>query len=220
MPKHAGLEFGCVYAPTLRVSGDFYDFLNLHGGYLGVCVADVVGKGIPAALRMASVRSSLRAFANVGYDLHTVMELVNRQLCRETQTREFVTLAYGVFSPDGRLYNHCNAGHIPPLLLREDKLTQLTAGGLVLGVRPRETYDEEPVVIRPGDIIVLVTDGVTEALNFSHEPYGNERLHDSIRRHQSLDAQSLAQQLLWDVRRFVGLAEQSDDITIVAVRAV
>lgn len=219
-PKHKGLEFGCVYAPTLRVSGDFYDFIGLHGGELGVCVADVVGKGIPAALRMAAVRASLRAFANVGYDVHTVMELVNRQLCRDTHLRDFVTLVYGEFTPDGRLFNYCNAGHLPPLLLRDGKFMDLDTGGLVIGIRPREVYDEEPVVIRTGDVLVMVTDGVTEALNFSGEAYGMDRLRESISRHQALDAQALAQQLLWDVRRFAGLADQSDDITIVVIKAV
>lgn len=219
-PKLKGLEFGTVYSPTLRVSGDFYDFIGLHGGELGVCVADVVGKGIPAALRMAAVRASLRAFANVGYDVHTIMELVNRQLCRDTQLRDFVTLIYGEFTPDGRMFNYCNAGHLPPLLLREDRYIDLDTGGLVIGIRPRETYDEEPVVIRTGDVLVMVTDGVTEALNFSGEPYGFDRLRESIKRHRVLDAQALAQQLLWDVRRFAGLADQSDDITIVVIKAV
>lgn len=218
-PAHAALEFGCLHDPTLEVSGDFYDFIQLHGGYLGVVIADVVGKGIPAALRMASVRASLRAFANVGYDLHTVVGMVNRHLCRDTLSREFVTMFYGVFSPDGRIFNYCNAGHVPTLLLRGDDIIELNTGGLVIGIRAKEVYDEEPMVIRSGDTLVMITDGVTEALGFSREMYGRERLLASIRRHRDLPAQSLAQQILWDVRRFVGLADQSDDITVVVIKA-
>lgn len=219
-PHHPALAFGCVYNPTLQVGGDFYDFIDLPGSDLGLCVADVVGKGLPAALMMASVRSALRAYANDHHDVHTVVERVNRHMYRDTLIGEFTTLVYGVFSPDGRTFRYCNAGHNPPLLLRGDRFIELRAGGLVIGVLPDERFDDEAVTLEPGDLLTIVTDGVTEAMNFEDTAYGQERLLTSIRKHAALDAGQLAQQLLWDVRRFVGLADQSDDITIVVAKVL
>jgi sigma-B regulation protein RsbU (phosphoserine phosphatase) len=200
------------------VGGDFYDLIDLPGGRLGVCIADVVGKGLPAALMMASVRSALRVHAHQSHDIDSIMEKVNRHMCRDTRVGEFATLIYGVFSADNHTFTYCNAGHIPPLLLRGDKLTELTAGGLVIGVQPEETFEQETTLLNPGDILIMITDGVTEAMDFESTAYGRDRLVASIRKHHSLDAQQLAQQILWDVRRFVGLADQSDDITIVVAK--
>ena len=219
LPQHSGLTFGCVYGPTLEVGGDFYDFVELSSGGLGVSVADVVGKGLPAALMMASVRAALRAHARTHDHVEDVVARVNEHLCRDTQVGEFTTLVYGVFAKDGQSLTYCNAGHVPPLLLRGDEFCDLTAGGPVIGLQPT-TFDVETVAIRPGDVLVLTTDGITEAMGFEGAGYGRQRLMSSVKKHRNLDAPQLAQQLLWDVRRFVGLADQSDDITIVVVKAV
>lgn len=218
MSRLKGLELGCIYEPTLQLGGDFYDLIELPDGELGVCVADVVGKGLPAALMMASVRSALRAHAMRGLEVKDVVAEVNRHMCHDTLISEFVTLIYGVFSADGRRFSYCNAGHPPPLLLHGDEFIELTAGGLVVGVLPDETFELENTMLELGDILVTVTDGVTEAMDFDGRAYRQDRLLKSIRKHRSLDAQQLAHQLLWDVRRFVGLAPQSDDITIVVAK--
>jgi len=227
-PRHSALSFGCVYIPTLQVGGDFYDFIELPGGRksasggdgaIGVAIADVAGKGLPAALMMASVRAALRNCAHDEKNLASVMTQVNRHLCRDTLIGEFATLVYGVFSPDGRNFHYCNAGHTAPMLLRNDRLEELTEGGLVIGLQPDAHYDIGTVAIEPGDLLVMITDGITEAIGFSDEAYGRDRLIDSIRRHRGLAAEHLARQILWDVRRFVGLAEQSDDITVVVAQS-
>lgn len=217
-PSHSGLEFGCVYDPTLQVGGDFYDFLELSNNQLGLCVADVVGKGLPAALMMASVRSALRAFAHYGHDLQEVMTQTNRHMCRDTLVSEFATVVFGYFSGDGTKFTYSNAGHLPVLRLRNKKFTEHMTGGMVIGVHEQAGYEVETITIESGDILVFVTDGVTEAMDFQGVQYGWDRLLESIQKHQALNAKLLAQQILWDVRRFVGLAEQSDDITIVAVK--
>lgn len=235
-PDHPALAFGCAYAPTRLVGGDGYDFIELPDGRVGMCIVDVVGKGLPAALMLASVRSALRAEANCGHDTAGVMARVNRHMCRDTLIGEFATLVYGVFSRDGRRFTYCNAGHDPPLLVRDRAITPhttggpvpdgaaditaCTAGGMVIGIDPDTPYNEHTVDLARGDCLVLTTDGVTEALNFQDEAYGAARLRDSIHRHRNLDADHFAAQLLWDVRRFAGLAEQSDDITIVVVRCL
>ena len=219
-PQHAGLEFGCVYDPTLQLGGDFYDFIELPDGKLGVCVADVVGKGLPAALMMASVRAALRTYARSAGEVESVVANVNRHMCADTLIGEFATLIYGVFSADGRTLSYCNAGHVPPLLLRDDRFTELTVGGMVIGVGTEEAFDQAVFALQSGDILVMVTDGMTEAMDFEGRPYDQDRLLASIRRHRSLDAQQIAQQILWDVRRFVGLADQSDDITVVVTKTL
>ena len=218
LPASTVYEFGAVYDPTLAVGGDFYDLVELPKGHIGICIADVMGKGIPAALMMASIRSALRAQADQVYDLDRMIGRVNRLLCRDTLPGEFATLFYGVLAPDRSRLTYCNAGHDPPLLLRGDDFIELTTGGMVLGVMSDTAYERGLVELRLGDIIVLATDGVTTALNFEDRAYGRERLRDSIQRHRQLAAQQLASQLLWDVRRFVGLADQADDTTLVVVK--
>ncbi len=219
-PTHAGLSLGHHYLPTLQVGGDFYDLIDLPSGGLGVCVADVAGKGIPAALLMSAIRSVLRTLAREGDDLPTVLSKVNRQLCHDGLVSDFATLVYGVFSADGRMFQYSNAGHVPPLLLRDGTMHELTVGGPVIGVDPAAEFEIETISVRPDDVLVLATDGITEAMSFSGETFGRQRLAASVYRHCESDARSIARQILWDVRRFVGLAEQSDDITLLVVKAV
>jgi len=218
VPRHPRIAFGAVYDPQLEVGGDFYDFIELPGGNLGMCIADVVGKGVPAALMMASVRAGLRAYAGSLYNIHEIIARVNVRLCCDTLVNEFATLFYGVFSPDGSQFTYCNAGHEPPLLLRGDEVFQLRTGGMVIGIDPDEPYKMDVVDLTSGDLIVAVTDGVTEALNFDDEPFGRRRLVESIRRYRDREAAVLAGQLLWDVRRFVGLVQKADDLTLVVAK--
>ncbi len=230
-PPKAGYDFGCIYDPSLEVGGDFYDFIELPDGDLGICIADVSGKGIPAALFMASIRSTLRAFAPTSDDVTRIMRHVNRQLCNDTLVGEFATLFYGVLSAEGRTLTYCNAGHVQPMILRGHsplkpglaggrEFFELEAGGMALGIRGGESYDHEQIRLQEGDIVVLITDGVPDAMDFQGTAYGRERFLASIEKHRHLDAQLMAQQLQWDVRRFAGLAEQADDITIVVVKVV
>lgn len=217
-PSSDRLDVGAVYDPSLQLGGDFYDFIQWEDGRLGVCIADVVGKGLPAALMMASIRSALRANALQFNAVEKVMELVNRHMCNDTLISEFATAFFGVVSPDARRFTYTNAGHPPPVLLRDKKVSLLGTGGLVLGVLPDTEYESESIELFPGDLIVFVTDGVTEAFNYEGEPFGMDRLLECIQSRAALEAQPLARELLWDVRRFVGLMDQTDDITIVTVK--
>lgn len=217
-PHHSRLTFGTLYQPSLGVGGDFYDFIEFPDGRIGIAIADVVGKGIPAALMMASVRSVLRATALRGLSLARVMEEVNRHLSRDTLVNEFATVFYCVISADGKHLTYCNAGHNPPLLLRHGKITELSKGGLVIGIHRDEQYGQSRIGLSSGDVVLLYTDGINEASNFAGEPFGINRLKDSLRKHGSLEARPIVNNILWDVRRFVGLAEQADDQTMVAIR--
>ncbi len=217
-PHHPALTFGTIYQPSLSVGGDFYDFIALPHGQTGIAIADVVGKGIPAALMMASVRSVLRATAQSGRGLARVIETVNRHMARDTLASEFATLFYCVISRDGRRLTYCNAGHNPPLLLRDGTITELTAGGLVIGINRDERYGQSRVGLQRSDVVLLYTDGITEAANFEGKSFGVNRLTESFRKYGHLEAQQVVKNILWDVRRFVGLAEQGDDQTMVAIK--
>jgi len=217
-PGHPVLSFGCVYDPSLELGGDFYDFSKLPDGRIGLSIADVVGKGLPAALLMASIRSSLRAHAVADGNIAATVAKVNKDMCRDTLPSEFATLVFGSFSPDGRSFAYTNAGHPRPLLLRGDSFIELDEGGTIIGVISSATFDEGVVSFVSGDTLVLFTDGVTEAMDYHGQMYGVDRLRASILKHRDLDAQHLAHQIHWDVRRFVGFAEQTDDITIVTIK--
>jgi len=218
--KHPHIVFGSIYEPCFDLGGDFYDFLELPDGHLGLAIADVAGKGVPASLLMASVRSALRAWADTIYHIDEIVARVNRQLYRDTLSQEFVTLFYGVFSPDGRKLTYCNAGHDPPLLVREGHVQRLETGGLLLGTSSDATYQRGIVELRPGDAMLFYTDGAVEALNFNDQAFGRDRLTESLIRHAGLHGDAIAPNILWDVRRFAGLAELTDDITMVTAKVI
>lgn len=219
-PRHPALDIASVYAPTLEVGGDFFDFLELPGDRLGIGIADVVGKGVPAALLMASIRAALRTYAPGpgGRDPAEVMLFLNHHLCRDTRPDEFATLFYGVIDPSGSQLRYCNAGHEPPLLLRGDDVMRLDVGGILAGAFHDAHYESADVRLHEGDVLLLTTDGATEAMNFAGEVFGRDRLREAILRYRELDATQMARQVLWDIRRFAGLADQSDDIALVVIK--
>jgi phosphoserine phosphatase RsbU/P len=221
-PKHPFYQFGCVYEPTMDLGGDFYDFIQLPGGDIGLVIADVVGKGVPASLTMAGTRSALRSHAAAVSGIPELMCAVNQRLCADTLPGEFVTALWAILDRDQRRITYCNAGHEPLLLLRRGVLHTFDAGGLVLGVEPTATYESQEIALEPDDLIVLSTDGIVEATDYRSDAYGRERLHSSIKLHGAmapdLPITLVAKQLFWDVRRYVGLAPQSDDMTLVVIR--
>ena len=133
---------------------------------------------------------------------------------------EFATAFYGLVSPDGRTLTYCNAGHNPPVLLRDRVPHPLETGGMVLGVRRGERFAKEVVPLRGGDVLLFYTDGVLDAVDFSGESFGHERMVRSLVAKAHMPAPLIARDLLWDVRRFVGLAPQADDLTLVAVKVL
>ena len=200
------------------MGGDFFDFIELPRGGLGFSVADVVGKGIPAALMMVSVRSALRAHAFDVHDVRTTVARVNRHMCRDTLTSEFATVFYGLFDRKQRRLDYVNAGHDPPLVLRGEEVIRLDVGGLVIGIVPEAGFDHGRIEFEPGDRAVFYTDGVVEAANFDGELFGRERLVEALFRYRECGPEELARQILWETRRFSGLSEQTDDISIVTAQ--
>jgi phosphoserine phosphatase RsbU/P len=221
-PKIAGLDLAAVYVPSLEISGDFYDFIELPEGNLGLTICDVMGKGVPAGLLMAAVRASLRAHVGDLFDLSEILRRVNRSLCSDTLHSAFATLFYGVLDMPSMLLTYANAGHEPPLFVRNGQVRPLTSGGTVLGVEPGAAYTRETVKLRKGDVLVLATDGLVEAMNFQDEQFGHERFMAAARAavEKSLPADGIAKHLLWEMRRFAGLRERGDDVTLVVVKVM
>ncbi len=217
-PACPHVEIGALYRPTYRVGGDFYDFIKLPKGNLGVDIADVSGKGVPASLMMASLRSAMRVYAYFTYDVDKIMAEVNRHMCRDSSPGEFTTAFYGVLTPDGRRFTYCNAGHDPPMHLRDGQLSYLETGGMILGVDCTARYERGIVELQAGDILLLYTDGAVEALNFADEQFGRARLAESLMRYADQPAERIVQNINWDLRRFRGLADRLDDLSLVALK--
>jgi sigma-B regulation protein RsbU (phosphoserine phosphatase) len=148
------------------------------------------------------------------------MGRLNRHVHRETAPAEFVTLAIAAFDAQARLLGYCSAGHDPPLIVRGDKVDELRSSGLVLGIDPAERYHERDVDLQRGDLLLLYTDGAVDAMDFSGQRFGRERLMQSVMQNAALEPETAIQNILWDIRRFAGLAEQTDDITLVGLRAI
>ncbi len=217
-PRHPLLETGLIFEPSYHVAGDFCDFLQLCDGRIAAVVADVVGKGIPASLLMASVRGALRAAADSCQGPGELLTRLNRLVFHDTATNEFLTLLLIALDRDARRLTYCNAGHEPLLLWRDGVVRETEEADLVLGGYPDVQYQEYDLSLQPHDRLVLYTDGACEARNFADEEFGRERLHESVARYAEEGAQTMLDNIRWDIRRFAGLAEQSDDLTLVGVR--
>lgn len=216
-PVMPGVDIASVYVPCFELGGDFYDFIPLPGDNLGLAMADVSGKGVPASLIMASVRAFLRAQADNVYYLYEIMRRINLMLCRDTQPSEFVTLFYGVLDLHSRRLTYCNAGHPPPLVLRQGKIIDLGSDNMVLGVNPDEPYTQSFIDLKVGDTLLMYTDGLADAMNFNQETFGRSRIIDAFSK-GGTSADNVAQNILWEMRRFVGLTRRVDDVTMVVVR--
>lgn len=219
-PRLPGVDLASIYVPCYELGGDFYDFIPLPDDNLGIAIADVSGKGVPASLIMASVRAFLRGQVDNVYYLYEVVHRINLMLCRDTKLGEFVTLFYGVLDARNLRFTYCNAGHPPALMLRDGKVTELSGDNMVLGVNPEEPYKQFLVQLKKGDALLFYTDGVPDAANFNQERFGRQRLIDAFREAGDVSADITAQHVLWQLRKFVGIAKRTDDITMIVAKAV
>lgn len=229
VPDMPPFEVAAHYAPTLELGGDFYDFLEL-GGHLGLLIGDVAGKGVPAALLMASVRASLRAFAQQMYHIDQVLERVNAALVRDTLDHEFATVWYGVADPHTLRLTYCSAGHDWPLLVRppadrplqEADVQRLTADGMALGIDPEQKYPKGTVQLRPGDMVIAFTDGLHDALNIEGKRFGGTRLRRAVvellQAEPGASPSRVIDHVLMAVRQHAGLSGRNDDITVIVLK--
>jgi hypothetical protein len=218
-PQVEGYTLAARCQPARETGGDFYDFIEFSDGRLGMVIADVAGKGMPAALLMANARSIWRAEARSGRGPAEILHRVNRSLCRDTNTNGFVTLLYAVLDPTTRQLCLTSAGHPLPLIHNDSELKEIEVYGLPLGLQPDAGYVEVGVSLAPGDTVLLYTDGVTEAVSSSRELFGFERLAALVQREGRRTAEALVERTLAVARAFSGQAGQADDVTVMVLKA-
>ena len=220
-PKIPGLDIAATYIPCFDVGGDFYDFLQIDENHIIVAIADVMGKGMPAALMMSCFRSSVRAYAEIEHadkTIHGIIDKLNKMTCRECTSGEFITFFYAVIDAKERTITYCNCGHEPTVLIRAGQTIDLEKGGLVLGVDNRAEYEIETINLRDDDSLLFYTDGLIDAANFDGDLWGKENLLKTAKEFNSGSAEQMIKNILLYRRRFVGLASQLDDISVVLVK--
>ena len=204
--------------PCRTVGGDFFDYLELSDGRFAFALGDVAGKGAPAALQAAAVQTNFAALAAVGADPAKTMERINSALLRRAVDARFATMFYGVLGPDGDLC-YCNAGQEPPMLVKNGgDVVLLETGGPVIGLLNGVTYDSAVVTMQAGDIVVVCSDGVTEARNVAGDEFGRDRTIEAVRLGYGQKPDVVMDALMAAMREFVGVAPQADDITVLILR--
>lgn len=220
VPPVRGFDLAATSISAMEVGGDFYDFIP-GNERMGMVIADVSGKSIPAALFMALSRTIVRANATHHEKGTEVLQDANDMISADSRSGMFVTLFYGVLDEQTKSLVYANAGHPPPLLMRkgEDRFRALEVTGIALGVVEGMKYEERQIDLLPGDILVLYTDGVNEAINDREEQYGLARLCRTVRGSRDLSAQGILDAILKDIALFAGDQAQFDDITMIVLKA-
>ena len=217
LPTIDGCHLAARWEPAGDLGGDCYDAVELDTGGVVISIADVCGKGLPAALVMSHLQASARAFAASDPRPAAVAANVNRALCRNAGLARFVTFFYATYDAAARRMAFTNAGHNPPLLMRADgSVERLAAGGMVLGVFEHATFEEGETTLSDGDRVVLFTDGITEATDDGGDEFGDERLVDSVRRRSHRPLTHLVDGIFDDVAAHAG-GRMTDDTTVVVL---
>jgi phosphoserine phosphatase RsbU/P len=234
-PKLKTIELIGTCQPARMVSGDYYDYLCLPDGNLAVAIGDVAGKGISAALLMASIQSIMRTQLAAGLPVSVaagvahsqphfctagVVAQLNRQLYASTSPEKYATFFFGVYDENTRMLTYTNAGHLQPLLLHKGQATLLDVTGTVVGAFPAVTYEEQTVKIEAGDLLVAYTDGITEPENEYGEEFGEARLIEVALRHQNLEPKQIAGRIMEAVQLWSKAPELPDDMTVVIARGL
>jgi len=218
IPQVAGFEVAGAWNPASTVSGDYYDVLRLSDHRLAICIADVVGKGVSAALLMANVQAAVHAFAN---DLESPAQMcnkVNTLLHENIATGKFVTFLYGILDGETHTFEFGNAGHLYPILVSSGSARMLDQGGAVLGVFPGWKYENSTIALRSGDRLLLFTDGITEASDADGHEFEETRIASFAKQNAGLSAIELNSRLLAKVTDFCS-AQFRDDATLLVIAA-
>lgn len=221
MPDLEGYAFSAHYTPAQEVGGDFYDFIPMDSGRIGIVIGDVSGKGVPAALYMAKLGSDLRTLAFTERGPAQALYKLNNILAERSRRGMFATLLYAELDTQGGALTVSNAGHLPILVRKRDGSVSMlrSEGGSPLGILPNMQFGEEKTGIEPGDTIVFYTDGIIEAMNGKEELFGFERLEAAVRS-AGREPEAVKKTVIDAVNRFIGLSPQHDDMTLVCFGAV
>lgn len=214
------LDIFASMTPAKDVGGDFYDFFQIDADRIGFVIADVSGKGIPAALFMAVSRTLIRSTGLRGIPSHECISYANRLLCNESLDAMFVTVFYGIYTISTGVIDYTNAGHNPPYLLRRNNVVEALplSQNFIVGVFNDFVYTNSTLKLEPGDAIILYTDGVTEAFNEERQQFGEKGLEKTLKSVPGADSKEIIEAIKEDVTEFSGNEPQSDDITILSLK--
>jgi len=220
IPQIDGFEIAGTWQPARTVGGDYFDILKFADDKLGFCIADVVGKGVSAALLMANIQAAVRAFASESARPAWLCARINSVLCGNIADDKFVTFFYGLLDARKRTLVYANAGHLPPILMRDSgPPVRLTEGGMVLGVSPSSSYKEAALCLHADDRLLLFTDGITEAADANLEEYGDQRIQSVAEDHIADTASELMARVMADATQFCQ-GQFVDDATMIVLAAV
>ena len=216
IPQPPGFQIDGIWHPARITSGDYFDVFALDDKTTALCIADVCGKGMPAALLMANLQAAVRSHASSTIRPRELCGHLNRLMCRNLATGEFISFFFAALDHELKRLIYANAGHNQPILMSGDSVTRLNRGGPVLGVLEHARYDQGDIWLGRGDRLLMFTDGLTESRNAEDEEFGEARLIDLVRRFESSDATRLAGDALDAARRFSNQPPE-DDLTVVSV---
>jgi phosphoserine phosphatase RsbU/P len=220
-PALSGYDVSAYNFPTEEVSGDYYDWVRIYDDQIGIVIADVSGKGVPAAILMAFLRASLRAASHIGYATHISMAKVNYLLWESIERNQFVTAIYGILDASNRTLSYSNAGHNPPLLIRADGETRfIDCGEQPLGMFRETRYHENHLRLDPGDVLVLYTDGATEANSPTGEEFGKDRLVEAVKKSIDRPAHEMIASIQMAILEWTASVGASDDVTFFIIKAL
>ncbi|MBI5824190.1 MAG: SpoIIE family protein phosphatase [Chloroflexi bacterium] len=219
LPEFDEFGFGACILPARQVGGDFYDVFVLKDGRVGVLIGDVADKGVPSALFMARAHALIMAEADIGLTAGDALRLVNNHITRLQKLTQFVTVLYGILDMKTRAFSYARAGHEPPLLLHLDGSVERIphSPGMALGLWDSIMLDERTIELLPGDTLLLYTDGMTDCRDPKSEPFGLERIKDTLSGFANLNAQQVCDNLLETLKKYQDGSKQDDDVTLVAV---
>ena len=220
IPELNNFEISAINVSSKQVGGDYYDLIRLDDNNLCLSIADVSGKGVPAALLMANLQAFLKTIVRHGIELDEATALINDLVSENTSDGKFITFFWGVLNDDARKFRYVNAGHNPPLLIRNGEIIKLNIGGIVLGVMKTVTpYESREISLQKEDVIVMFTDGVSEAMNTKGEEFSDERLENTAKRISHKSSPEILQDIRQEVINYTAGALQSDDITLMVIKA-
>ena len=230
VPQIERVDIAAMNVPSTQVGGDYYDFIPIDEKRWGIMIADVSGKGVPAGILMGTTRSAFRTQLalfpahmtdmEVEYSVPLTISKMNSFLYKDTEPHKFVTIFYGILDVEKKSFTYTNAGHNPQLLYRyQDKIEELlTTGGMMVGAIEDAPFEKDTVTLNSGDVLVLYTDGVTDAINKEEEFFGEERFFQLVKEDCSLSAQELMDKIYSEITNFSKDAPQFDDITLIVLK--
>ena len=219
IPTLSNFEIAAYNKSARMVGGDYYDIIKLDENRILFAIADVSGKGVPAALLMANIQAFLKSICKMNLSLDASTNLLNDLVAENTTMGSFITFFWGILDNQNKQLTYVNAGHNPPLLIRDNKIIKLKKGGMILGVmQTMIPYVSETIQLFENDSIILFTDGITEAMNLKWEEFSDERLETLVLQHSHLNASDLLSVIRKNVEDFTLSAEQSDDITSMVIK--